>query len=187
MRRKDDEKMRSIKEAVVSLTLKEGFHGTSVSKIAKLAGVSPATVYIYFENKDDMLHDIYSEYSEDIYDYLLESIDRNIQAQQQIEILIRSYYNYILDNKEIFSFVEQFSNCPCLADSCSGKKGRGNIYELMTEMKRNKVIKDYSEDSLLAIIFSPVKTIASDNCKSESQKESLLEEMIRMIQDAILK
>lgn len=187
MRRKDDEKVRSIKEAVVRLTLEEGFHGTSVSKIAKMAGVSPATVYIYFENKEIMLHDIYSEYSEDIYDYLLDSINRDMQGRQQIEILIQSYYNYILENKEIFSFVEQFSNCPCLADSCSGKKGICNIYDLMTEMKRNNVIKNYNEDNLLAIIFSPVKAIATDNRKNEAQRADLLKELILIIQDAILR
>jgi AcrR family transcriptional regulator len=58
MRRKDDEKQKNIKEAVIKLILKEGFHGTSISKIAKEAGVSPATVYIYYENKDMMLQDI---------------------------------------------------------------------------------------------------------------------------------
>jgi AcrR family transcriptional regulator len=179
--------VRSIKEAVVRLTLEEGFHGTSVSKIAKMAGVSPATVYIYFENKENMLHDIYSEYSEDIYDYLLDSINRDMQGRQQIATLIQSYYNYILENKEIFSFVEQFSNCPCLADSCSGRKGICNIYDLMTEMKRNNVIKNYSEDNLLAIIFSPVKAIAADNRKNEAQKADLLNELIQIIQDAILR
>jgi AcrR family transcriptional regulator len=152
-----------------------------------MAGVSPATVYIYFENKENMLHDIYSEYSEDIYDYLLDSINRDMQGRQQIATLIQSYYNYILENKEIFSFVEQFSNCPCLADSCSGRKGICNIYDLMTEMKRNNVIKNYSEDNLLAIIFSPVKAIAADNRKNEAQKADLLNELIQIIQDAILR
>ena len=49
MRRKDDEKQRCIKNAVVQLILEEGFQGASVSKIAKSAGVSPATVYIYYD------------------------------------------------------------------------------------------------------------------------------------------
>lgn len=187
MRRKDDEKVRSIKEAVIKLILQEGFHGTSVSKIAKMAGVSPATVYIYFENKENMLHDIYSEYSEEIYDYLLDSINRDMEGHQQIEILIRSYYNYIMENKEIFSFVEQFSSCPSLANSCSGKKGLCNIYNLMTEMKRSNIIKNYNEDNLLAIIFYPVKAIAVDNHKNEAQKAVLLQELIQIIQDAILR
>ncbi len=187
MRKKDDEKVRSIKEAVIQLILQEGFHGTSVSKIAKMAGVSPATVYIYFENKDDMLHDIYMEYSEEIYTYLLDSIDRKMEGQKQIEVLIRSYYNYILENKEIFSFVEQFSNCPSLAGKCTGKQGICNIYNLMAEMKRDNIIKNYREDNLIAILFQPVKAIAVDNRKSEAQKEDLLQEMIEIIQYAILR
>ncbi len=186
MRKKDDEKARSIKEAVIQLILQEGFHGTSVSKIARLAGVSPATVYIYFENKEDMLHDIYTEYSEDIYDYLLARINREMEGRRQIEMLIRSYYNYISENRDIFSFVEQFSNCPSLANNCSGKKGVCNIYDLMTDMKRSRIIKNYQEDNLLAIMFQPVKVIAIDNCKTEEQKADLLQEMIQIIQDAIL-
>ncbi len=75
MRRKDDEKERRIRHAVIELMLREGFNGTSIAKIARLAGVSPATVYIYYENKEEMLQDIYLEYSEEVFDYLLTGID----------------------------------------------------------------------------------------------------------------
>ena len=47
MRKKDDEKEQRIKEAVASLMLEEGWSGTSISKIARKAEVSPATVYTY--------------------------------------------------------------------------------------------------------------------------------------------
>lgn len=186
MRRKDDEKEKSIKQAVVRLILQEGFHGTSISKIAKLAGVSPATVYIYFDNKEDMLKGIYYEYSEEIFDCLLDSINRELEGRQQIELIIRSYYDYILNHQEIFSFVEQFSHCPSLANSCTGKSGICHIYRLMTEMKQNRIIKNYSDDNLLAILFYPVKAIAADHRKSEAEKSEMLREMINIIQEAIL-
>jgi len=187
MRKKDDEKEKSIKEAVIKLILQEGFHGTSISKIAKGAGVSPATVYIYFENKEVMLQDIYSEYSEEIFDYLLNRVNQEMRGQQLIEILVRSYYNYIRENKEIYSFVEQFSNCPSLAGGCCAEiKGIYNINNLIAEMKKNQVIRDYSNDNLLAIIFYPVKAIAVNNRKSEAERAELLREMIKIIQDALL-
>ena len=59
-------KRRRIKDAVIELMLEEGFHGTSISKIARKAEVSPATVYIYYESKEDMLQNIYLEYSEEV-------------------------------------------------------------------------------------------------------------------------
>lgn len=186
MRKKDDEKEKSIKEAVIKLILQEGFHGTSISKIAKVAGVSPATVYIYFQNKEIMLQDIYSEYSEEIFNYLLNRVNQEMRGQQLIEILVRSYYNYIRENKEIFSFVEQFSNCPSLAGNCAEIKGIYHINNFIAELKRNQVIRDYNNDNLLAIMFYPVKAIAVNNRKSEAERAELLREMIKIIQDALL-
>ena len=114
MRRKDDEKEQRIRHAVIELMLQEGFNGTSIAKIARLAGVSPATVYIYYENKEEMLQDIYLEYSEEVFDYLLKGIDRNMSSAQMIETLIRRYYRYMTLHPEAFCFVEQFANCPSL-------------------------------------------------------------------------
>ncbi len=186
MRKKDDEKARSIKEAVIKLILQEGFYGTSISKIAKEAGVSPATVYTYFDSKEIMLQDIYREYSEEIYNYLLNSVHQGMGGQQLIEILVRSYYDYIQEHKEIFNFVDQFSNCPSLADGCCEIEGIYNINNLIVEMKNNHIIKDYNNDNLLAILFSPVKQIAVTKNKSEAEMAELLQEMIEIIQDALL-
>jgi AcrR family transcriptional regulator len=186
MRKKDDEKEKSIKEAVIKLILEEGFHGTSISKIAKTAGVSPATVYIYYENKETMLQDIYREYSEEIFSYLLNRVHQEMGGQQLIETLVRSYYTYIQEHEEIFHFVDQFSNCPSLACGCSERKGIYNINNLIAEMKKKHIIKDYNIDNLLAIMFYPVKAIAVDNNKSEAERAELLKEMIEIIQDALL-
>lgn len=186
MRKKDDEKVRSIKEAVIKLILQEGFHGASVSKIAKTAGVSPATVYIYYENKENMLQDIYLEYSEEVYDHLIDRVNKGVGGPQRIEQLIRGYYDFILERREIFSFVEQFANCPSLASGCSGEKGICNLRNLLAELKQNQILKPYSEDNLLAVMLYPVKAIALDIHKSSAEKEILLQELIKIILDAIL-
>ncbi|MBC8061192.1 MAG: TetR/AcrR family transcriptional regulator [Clostridiaceae bacterium] len=186
MRRKDDEKEKSIKEAVIKLILEEGFHGTSISKIAKAAGVSPATVYIYYENKEVMLQDIYLEYSEEIFDYLLSKLNNGMDGQQLIEILVRGYYTYIQEHGEIFHFVDQFSSCPALASQCSERRGINNLIILLEEMKEKKVFKNFKNDNLIAIIFYPIKSIAIQQCIEEVEQAELLKEMIMIIQDALL-
>lgn len=186
MRRKDDDKEKNIKEAVVKLILQEGFHGTSISKIAKLAGVSPATVYIYYENKEIMLHEIYKEYSEDLFDYVLEQVDEKKQSQCLIEDLIRSYYQYICDYSEIYHFVDQFSNCPSLLAGCTAFDSERQINQFLLELKQQKLIRNYSNDVLIAVMFYPVKAIAMDAYKSKQEKELLLDEFITMIQSAIV-
>lgn len=186
MRRKDDSKEQSIKEAVVKLILELGFHGTSISKIAKEAGVSPATVYIYYESKEIMLQAIYHEYSEEIFDYLLSKIDKTMDGRKLIEILASGYYTYIKENEEIFHFVDQFSNCPALASQCCEMKGIQNLNTLLEEMKKQQILKDFQNDNLMAILFYPVKSIAIKHCIGELEQVVLLKEMIMIIQDALL-
>ncbi len=61
MRLKDDEKTTNIYRAAIQVINSEGFEGSSMSKIAKLSDISPATIYLYFENKDDLLKKLYIE------------------------------------------------------------------------------------------------------------------------------
>ncbi len=186
MRKKDDEKQKSIKEAVIKLILKEGFHGTSISKIAKEAGVSPATVYIYYENKEVMLQDIYREYSEDIFDYLLDKLHNCSNGEQIIEILVKEYYFYIKENSEVFHFVDQFASCPALANQCSARNSIYKLNNLFDEMKRKRIFKDLRNYNLKAMLFYPTKSIVMNSCISDGEKSELLEELIRIIQDALL-
>ncbi|MFW9846659.1 MAG: TetR/AcrR family transcriptional regulator, partial [Candidatus Thorarchaeota archaeon] len=48
MRTRDQAKYDAIVDASIKLVNKLGFDGISISKIAKKAKVSPATLYIYF-------------------------------------------------------------------------------------------------------------------------------------------
>ena len=61
MRIKDDNKKNAITKAVISLSNEIGFSNVSMSKIAKRAGVSSSTLYVYYENKDDMFSKVYAD------------------------------------------------------------------------------------------------------------------------------
>jgi AcrR family transcriptional regulator len=186
MRRKDDEKEQRIKDAVIALTLTEGFDGTSISKIARRAAVSPATVYVYFDSKETMLREIYREYSEDVYGYLLHGVSETMDGAALIEALMRAYYGYMNEHQEVFSFVEQCSHCPTLAGCCTERRGVCRLFGLMREMKEQHVIRNYSDENLAAVLFYPVKAIALDRRAGEEEKELRLEELIRMIQRTLL-
>lgn len=186
MRRRDDDKERRIKEAVVQLILEEGWNGASISKIARLAEVSPSTVYVYYDSKEEMLQDIYREYSEDVFDFLLRGIRPGMRPEQILDALIRGYYRYILENPEIFCFVEQFSGCPALANGCTGKTGACRIYEVIDGLRRAGVIRDYDGEVLFAAIFYPVKAIAADSRRTAAEKERLLDELTDLMEHALL-
>jgi len=53
---KSVDKRNSLIQATIELVNNDGFNATPMSKIAKMANVSPATIYLYFDNKQDLVN-----------------------------------------------------------------------------------------------------------------------------------
>ena len=53
------DKREAILRAATSVFAEKGFFNAKVADIAKAAGVADGTVYLYFKNKDDVLHSIF--------------------------------------------------------------------------------------------------------------------------------
>ena len=89
MRVRDQDKQQRIKEAMVRLFLREGIDGTSISKIAKEACVSPATIYVYYDSKEEMLAEVFREYSRQPYQYLMRRVRPDMSGDELIETIVR--------------------------------------------------------------------------------------------------
>src|ERR1700744_4766486 len=63
----------SIKRAAQDLFRKFGYHKTSVNEIAKKAKIAKATIYKYFDSKEEVLHAL-------LMDYIRVSVDELIHA-----------------------------------------------------------------------------------------------------------
>lgn len=186
MRKRDDEKQQRIKEAVMRLILTEGFAGTSVSKIAREADVSPATVYIYYKSKDDMLRDIYSEYSEITYREILSSVSCDMPAERFLRTLMETYYSFIMENTEVFSFVDQFRACPAMSCKCDGTYDRCDLFSILDELKERGELRNYSNDAILMVALSPVKAVCAEQGVPEKKRRSQLDEVVSIIEKALL-
>lgn len=186
MRRKDDEKQKSIKRAVVKIVLQEGMHGASISKIAKAAGVSPATVYIYYDNKDVMLKSIYHEYAEQVFQNLLDKLHEDLPGNEFVDLIIREYYNFMVTNEEVYHFVEQFSSCPSLNHGCTVLTGPELLNTRIKAYREAGIFYNYDNSNIWAMLFYPVKGIAKKSCGIAMTKEQRLDEMIHMIQRSLL-
>lgn len=74
MRTKDENKIKAIKDAVIALCEADGFTNLTTAKVAKRAGVSPATIYLYYQDKTDLLSRLYEEVKDDLHKALLVSL-----------------------------------------------------------------------------------------------------------------
>jgi TetR/AcrR family transcriptional regulator, repressor of fatR-cypB operon len=56
-----DDKRRIILDAALKTFAAKGFHGTSVPEVAKAAGVAAGTLYVYFDNKEALVNEVYRD------------------------------------------------------------------------------------------------------------------------------
>ena len=74
---KKSKKKQAIVDAAIKVLARRGYNDTTVSHIAKEAGVADGTLYLYFKNKEDLLVKIFDEITE-------EFIEEGLQILAQV-------------------------------------------------------------------------------------------------------
>ena len=131
MRKKDMDKVAAVKQAVYDITINEGYQNLSMSKIAKKAGVSQATIYLTYESKEDMLTSIYVE-AKDILDSQTKvDLDPATDIETKFKQLFTNYVKTLLAHPEQALYMDAVNNTPELIER--------NVYQEM--MHRNDDIQ----------------------------------------------
>jgi AcrR family transcriptional regulator len=106
------EKREAILNAAMHLITENGFHGTPMSKVAKKANVAAGTIYHHFENKEDLINQLYSNLKKKFGEALLEGGSANGTVKELFYQLWINMYEYFIKNPEEFRFLEQYANSP---------------------------------------------------------------------------
>ena len=110
MRIRDENKEAAIRDKAMEMIVKEGFDGLSMHKLAKAAGVSPATIYIYYKNREDLLQMLFKVAQKGFADTALENFDPNASLEDGLWLQWKNRLKYIEKYPYYFRFYEQFRN-----------------------------------------------------------------------------
>lgn len=94
------------------MIVREGFDGFSMQKLAKVAGVSPATLYIYFANKEDMINQLYNAVQRTFSAISLDDFNPEVPFAEGLAKQWRNRLVFIERYPHHFQFMEQFRNSP---------------------------------------------------------------------------
>lgn len=155
---KSIDKRNALIKATIQLVNNNGFHATSMSKIAKMAKVSPATIYIYFENKQDLVNKTYIEVKEAYTQYAFATYNKTMSVEEGFETIWKRIANFKLKECENAMFLAQCDNTPII-DEPSKQKGIKHLQPLLDLWERGKqegVIKSISDYILYAYSINPL-------------------------------
>ena len=188
MRTRDDKKQEALFLATIKLVNEIGFAASSVSKIAKEADVSPATLYVYFKNKEDLLVSTYQEIKLSMGIALIEGLDEEQPIHDIFHLIWRNTFEYVVANQEEFRYAEQFSNSPFseLVDQPRLQENFKPILRVIQKGIDQKIIKNVNLDVILTFMFRPITALANpSHCRIFEPSEENIETAFLMVWDAL--
>jgi AcrR family transcriptional regulator len=186
MRTKDDSKKEAIFEAIIDLLNEIGFSEISMSKIGKRAGVSSSTLYVYFENKEDMLKKVYLEIKGKLRNAMMHGITDDIPMEHIVERLVRNVLIFVLEYRRYYLFLEQFANSPlvglCEDDAMEMFRPLRAVFEKGIQQG---IFKPVPSSLLITYCYKPVGAIGKTLTEKKALPEKLIKQIIQMSWDAI--
>jgi TetR/AcrR family fatty acid metabolism transcriptional regulator len=95
------EKYHIILEAAIKVFAEHGFYQSTVAQIARKAGVADGTIYLYFENKEDILLQFFAYKTRQIFDKFQKVVTKSDTAETKLRNLVSSHLKEFQDNMEM--------------------------------------------------------------------------------------
>jgi TetR/AcrR family fatty acid metabolism transcriptional regulator len=87
--REKNPKYDKILEAAVKVFAGNGFRQSTISQIAREAGVADGTIYLYFKNKDDILVQFFEYKARQVFERFRQEVDRADNSLDKLRNLVR--------------------------------------------------------------------------------------------------
>lgn len=106
--REKQEMRRRILDAAKKLYIEEGFEKVQIRNIAEAIEYSPGTIYLYFKNKDEILHALHNEGFEELYRLQLTTLSIK-DPLERLRQHAKVYVRFGLENPEYYDlmFIER--------------------------------------------------------------------------------
>lgn len=192
MRVRDESKVEAIYQHALKMIVEEGFDGLSMQKLARAAGVSPATIYIYFKDRDDLLLQLYQLESDKYFEYVLKGFDPEMDFATGLSVQWKNRARYMVDHPDKAHFMEHFKYTP-LHQKCMVNRDE-RFKDVMTRFVHkaieNKELVKMPVEVYWSVAFAPLYNLMRWDKAGKSmggQVFSLTDEMLQQTLTLVLK
>jgi len=158
MRTRDEHKQDLIRRKAIEIIAKVGFEGLSMHKLAKAAGVSSNTIYVYYKNREDLLVQIFNEVNEAITRATLEGFDPEMEFEEGVRLLWLNRYRYFVAHPLHLMLMEHFNNSDLVqkVDRRNHQLFNRLMTRFLEKATRGKQLAKMPSETYWAIAFAPL-------------------------------
>ncbi len=104
--KRSSDKHRRIIQAAVKVFAKNGFYNSKVSEIARAANVADGTIYLYFQNKDDILIRLFEEEMAAILQRVTQEVQQESDPAKKLERFALAHLKLVEENQELAEIIQ---------------------------------------------------------------------------------
>jgi AcrR family transcriptional regulator len=168
MRPKNLEKEQAIRTIALDIIANEGLENLSMQKLAKAANVSPRTIYIKYEDKDDLLIKLFITEVLGAYEAaVLKDFDAEMDFETGVKKLWHNGFQYLKNNRTHFALILYGKSSPLLNKAYQKQNIRQGqffapIHQFMKAQVKAGIILDLPFDVQRALLFSPLLDLVNE-------------------------
>ncbi len=106
MKKKKNDKHQRIIDAATRIFARKGFFPAKVSDIAREAGIADGTIYLYFENKDDILISLFEDQMKVVLENMIEKLSGETDPINKLHQFALTHLSLIEENKDVAEIIQ---------------------------------------------------------------------------------
>jgi len=143
MRSRDYSKEATIFESSLQIIERDGIAGLTMAKIANAANLATGTLYIYFTNKEELIHELYRKLERESVHRFLAGYSEKIPFKESLKKVWLNYLNHRITYHAESVFLEQYYRSPYISEPLK------HIAESM-KLPVHKIIRRGIEEGVLS-------------------------------------
>ncbi|HEX8023607.1 TetR/AcrR family transcriptional regulator [Mucilaginibacter sp.] len=194
MRPKNLEKEQAIRTIALDIIANEGLENLSMQKLAKAANVSPRTIYIKYEDKDDLLIKLFITEVLGAYEAaVLKDFNEEMDFETGVKKLWNNGFQYLKNNRTHFALILYGKSSPLLNKAYQKQNIRQGqffapIHRFMETKVKEGIIIDLPFDVQRALLFSPLLDLVNEYFDHADRPVQIItDEMVNTCCDVVIK
>ena len=184
MRPKSLEKEEAIRTIALKIISEEGLENLTMQKLATAANISPRTIYIKYQNKEDLLVKLFVEDVLGAYEKaILEDFNPVMDFPQGMKKLWLNAFRYLKNNRPSFALIQHGKSSPLLNRAYQEKNIKeGDFFApILHFLQRHTaagVIKDFPHEIQRALLFSPIPDLVNEYFDCQHRPRQIITEQV---------
>jgi AcrR family transcriptional regulator len=137
-------KREDILMSTLDLIIEEGLQSVTFAKIFKKANVGSGTVYNYFQNKEELVNELFKLISMHMSKFLLEGQNPSLTLYERFKFFLQKMASFALNYPKELYFIENHFHSPYISEDLriEADAGMSELYSIILEGQKQGIIRE---------------------------------------------